>query len=169
VITVPASAEMDDATLRLHIELRHPLLAARGNFTRYFHANQHITYARLSYYRAYQLDHIHLTDEYLRNHRRVVKVRGKASEYQCLLCFDWAECWAHLWRTHPDKTNVWNYEAMCWQDHNDYDYDYTGVHYHPSVAVSRKFAGPGIPGVVLGVVSAISRCCIAPLPASRAT
>jgi hypothetical protein len=61
------------------------------------------------------------TPEYQRNHARVRRERGKASEYQCLLCFDLAAEWAHLWRTHPDPTDIWSYEAMCHQDHRDYD------------------------------------------------
>jgi hypothetical protein len=61
------------------------------------------------------------TTEYIRNHRRVHKKYGSASDYQCLLCFDPARDWAHMHGTDPADPD--NYEPMCKTDHNDYDFD----------------------------------------------
>lgn len=64
------------------------------------------------------------TREYKRNHARVTRLWGaKASHWQCVLCFDPATAWAHLWRTHPDPTDSYGYAPMCWQDHWDYDHE----------------------------------------------
>lgn len=59
--------------------------------------------------------------EYARNHKRVNRLFGRASNYQCLLCFDPADQWAHLWRTHPDAADPHSYVPMCTRDHTDYD------------------------------------------------
>jgi hypothetical protein len=59
--------------------------------------------------------------DYQRNHVRVKRQWGKASDWQCILCFDRAHDWAHLWRTHPDPYNPDGYVPMCRQDHVDYD------------------------------------------------
>ncbi len=64
------------------------------------------------------------TAEYARNHNHVGLLwGGKAREFQCIICFDPAVAWSHLWRTHPDKTNPYNYVPMCQRDHDDYDYE----------------------------------------------
>lgn len=55
------------------------------------------------------------------NHDRVKATFGKASDYQCYLCFARALDWAHLWRTHPDRTDPNSYIPLCRRDHMDYD------------------------------------------------
>lgn len=69
------------------------------------------------------------TEDYRRNHARVIRAFGKASGYQCTLCFNRAQSWAHLWRTHPDKTDPYGYVPMCWKDHYDYDKELHAEHY----------------------------------------
>jgi len=67
---------------------------------------------------------------YNRNHQRIYAAFGKASQYQCLLCFDTAAEWAWLWRTHPDPADPNSYMPMCRTDHLDYD--------HPGRWLPRK-------------------------------
>jgi hypothetical protein len=121
-IAVPDSKLMDDDTLRKHLDLRHPGMR-RSSQDRQPHGLDHYLHGDV-------LDHIHTAGDmpynskhpdYERNHARVIRLRGNAKEYQCLLCSDLAHDWIWLWRTHPDPYDPWSYEAMCRQDHIDYD------------------------------------------------
>jgi len=61
--------------------------------------------------------------EYARNHYRVRAAFGRASEYQCVLCFDPAVDWSWQWRTHPDPSDPNSYAPLCRADHRDYDFN----------------------------------------------
>lgn len=53
---------------------------------------------------------------------------GKASNWQCVLCFSPAQSWAHLWRTHAPEDPE-GFVPMCWKDHSSYDLDHHLDHY----------------------------------------
>jgi hypothetical protein len=59
--------------------------------------------------------------EYWRNHRRVRRAFGSASEYLCYVCNGPAESWAFHWRDYPDPSNPESYFPMCNNDHREYD------------------------------------------------
>lgn len=110
---VRATSDMDVRTFRRHMKKRHPGVSPMD------HSRDHANRPQ---------DHTHTAgrpkvDSYQANHVRAKKLFGPASEYQCLLCFDPAADWAHLWRTHPDPTDPWSYVPMCKQDHTDYDHE----------------------------------------------
>jgi hypothetical protein len=60
--------------------------------------------------------------EYQRNHLRVRRLYGRASEWQCYFCPAQASDWAYLWRTHPDPADPESYAPLCRSDHTRYDY-----------------------------------------------
>jgi hypothetical protein len=59
--------------------------------------------------------------EYQRNHVRVRRTFGKASEYDCYVCSGPARDWAWHWKTHSDPADPESYFPMCVRCHCAYD------------------------------------------------
>lgn len=65
------------------------------------------------------------SNEYKRNHMRVYRARGRATEHLCTDCGSPARQWAQLHGT--DGSDPCNYAPMCVSCHNSYDADVKGA------------------------------------------